>query len=391
MKHHNLSHLRSFTTTILILLGLYFNLGPTPLYAQQPITVDIEAGLDSLYKADMWGPIQVTIANDGPDVRAMVKIEDTGYRNTGTLYTFPVELPSQSRKHLAFSIPFRHSQNIEVDIVDENDDLLYSERVNLQIFNQEDFLVGVVASEPSLLNALAGLSAPNNARVGVAHLNLDDLSPSFQAWEALDMLVFNDIDTGQLTVDQQNALRHWVSSGGRLVIGGGPNAAQTISGLTQLLPFAQIETETLPHPINELRPYSGPTIEDRGPYVAAVPVKVGPGRVLVEKDRHPLIVSYDRDAGQILYIAFDLGLAPLDTIAGREQFFPNLVDTFTPDKTHLIEHANWSNMQTSLSLIPNQTLPRPGTIVLFLLLYILAVGPVNYLVLSRFKRREWAW
>ena len=107
--------------------------------------------------------------------------------------------------------------------------------------------------------------------------------------QALDIVVFNDIDSAQLTPAQQDALNSWVRSGGFLVVGGGPNAAQTMAGLRHLLPFSGVTMRTLPHPLTGLQNFIRTPLADRGPYVAAVPTNFT-GSVLAQQDQLPLAV-----------------------------------------------------------------------------------------------------
>src|SRR4029079_17407192 len=41
--------------------------------------------------------------------------------------------------------------------------------------------------------------------------------------------------------------------------------------------------------------------------------------------------------------------------------------------------------------LPSLSLPSTGTLLVFLLTYVLVIGPLNYLVLRRLRRLEWAW
>ena len=378
--------------SLVLLLTLFLShlLSPT-LQAQQNLTLEVEPGFDSFYKYGFWVPIRVTVSNQGPDLQAIVQVQDASRNNSDINYTYPIDLPSQSRKQIELNVPFRSGGRVTVNILDTAGDVILSQPANLQSLNANLFLVGVIASDPSLLNALAGLEGPQNDRVSVAHLTLNDLPNTPQAWTSLDMLIFNDVDTSRLTTTQRDVLRHWVSLGGHLVIGGGPNAAQTIAGFPDLLPFSTVTAQTLVHPLPSLQAYTQDLLSaDRGPYIAAVPPE-GRGQVIVREGNWPIVTTYKYGLGQTHYIAFDLGLAPMDTLAGRPRFFPQLIDEFVPDSDQLLERTNTSRMQTSLALIPNQVLPRPGTITLYLLLYILAVGPINYFILGRLKRREWAW
>lgn len=373
-------------TILLLTLGLR----PPTGQAQEALAMEVVAGLDSFAKANLWGPLRVTLTNEGADLTAEIRVEDSSYWNADTLYTTPVELPGQSRKQIELYLPFGGQDRLDVELVDAAGETLLTRQVTVQTLTDTDFLVGVVAGDPSLLNGLGGITAPNNGRVGVAHLAISDLPATVQGWTALDMLVVNDIDTGQLTPPQREALAHWVSLGGRLVVGGGPNALQTLAGLTELLPFSGIESETLPHPLPALAAYAGASLEDRGPYVAALPQNPT-GKTVVSEAEQPLIVSAKRDLGEVYYLAFDLGLAPLDTLAARPRFFPRLTGQFTPNLNHLDARLNRSEFRSSLTMLPSQTLPTPGTIALYLLAYVLVVGPLNYFVLRWLKRREWAW
>ncbi len=400
---HRLAALLSLT--FLFLLGFAL-----PLQAQDGLSsglsMEVKSGFDSFQKADHWSPVTVIVSNSGEDMTLDLQVEDNSYYNDGSIYRYPLDLPHQSRKQVTLYIPTQHRQ-LTLNLVDDNDKILLSKDSQAEVLDPVDFLVGVVASDKSLLNGLAGLT-PNSNRVAVAHLSVNELPTNPHAWTGLDMLVFNDVDTSQLSADQLGALSYWVSQGGRLVIGGGPNVNQTIAGLGTLPPFSDTTIETLEHPLPELSRFIRATtvaqivqdnitddpppsiIENRGPYVAAIPINPA-GTAKVKQGDWPLIISKPHDGGQIHYIALDLSLAPLDTLGGNENFLPKLVDSFDTTSGHFSDIANWHEMRQGLALIPSLSLPTPGMVALYLLLYILALGPINYYILARLKRKELAW
>ena len=53
--------------------------------------------------------------------------------------------------------------------------------------------------------------------------------------------------------------------------------------------------------------------------------------------------------------------------------------------------ADDSTIVSAVTNLPSLALPPIGGLLVLLLGYILLVGPVNYLVLRRLDRREWAW
>jgi hypothetical protein len=58
---------------------------------------------------------------------------------------------------------------------------------------------------------------------------------------------------------------------------------------------------------------------------------------------------------------------------------PKLLQNFGSQYVYESNFINYHEMRTSLTYIPNQPLPSPAAVALFLFFYILIVGPVNYL------------
>jgi hypothetical protein len=354
----------------------------------------VQAGFDGFYKVDTWTPVRVTVANQGADLQAELRVHDdsAGFGLANVLYIYPVDLPGQSRKQFTLYVPLRGQRRLVVELVDGQGAPLLSQKTNVAALNKEALLLGVVANDASLLNPLAKLTTVEGQPIAVAHLKLADLPPNPRVWSSLDILVFNDVDTAQLTAAQQDALSDWVRAGGRLVVGGGPNVGQTIAGLEPLLPFSDFTLEILPHPVSALEEFARTPLEDRGPYVAAVPTNVT-GRVLLQEGDWPLIIVTGQGLGQVYYLAFDFSLAPLDILASQPHFFPYLMGGILEprQRAYFAENVDQYQMRDSLSLIPDQVLPSPLTVALYLVIYILVMGPANYFVLRRLKRREWAW
>src|SRR4029078_3512544 len=50
-----------------------------------------------------------------------------------------------------------------------------------------------------------------------------------------------------------------------------------------------------------------------------------------------------------------------------------------------------SQIVQAAAQLPNLALPPVGGLIAILVVYILLIGPINYLILKRIDRREWAW
>ncbi len=382
--------MRRYNLIILLLTFITLTL-TSPAAAQENLTLELQVGFDSFYKRDTWTPVRVTISNQGSDQKAELQLLDnnTGYNTSNILYVYPVDLPAGSRKQFVFYMPLRGQPRFEVKLVDETGQTLLTQDKHIATLEPDDYLIGVLANDASLLNPLAQFNSASGGRVVVAHLKVEDLPPTPQAWNGLDMLIINNIDTSPLTPAQQDAINSWVQHGGYLLVGGGPNASQTIAGLSDMLSFSNVSVQNLAHPLQGLQNFIPLPFDDRGPYIAAIPHNPT-GRILATENNMPLIIEAGWGQGRVYYIALDFTLAPLDKLAGKLPLFGNLSQQFQPQQYNF-SNATARNMYSSLAQIPGQTLPTPLTVSTYLIVYILVLGPINYFVLGFLKRREWAW
>jgi len=330
--------------------------------------------------------VTVLAANEGPAIAGEIHIKNN---YPGETYAQSFNLPSQSQKRATIFVPFQGG-TYTIELVNDRGKTLYRHDLSLRVIPQFSFLTGVISADPGLLNLLAGLKSSGfGDPLSVAHLSPTDLPEQAAALSAFDALIFNDVDTSGLTVAQQKALAEWVSSGGRLVVGGGPNVAVTTAGLTALLPVAALEIKTFPALV-DLGAYVNRPVPDEGPYVAAVP-KSATGVVDLYEQGQPFLVRRAVGRGSITYFALDFGLAPMNGWAGNESFWRKVLQPLQSTPPFYVNYNAPRSINDSLANISAAGLPSPGGFIAFVCLYFLALVPINYWVLKRFKRREWAW
>jgi hypothetical protein len=108
-------------------------------------------------------------------------------------------------------------------------------------------------------------------------------------------------------------------------------------------------------------------------------------------DSSPLIVERVAGYGHVDFLAFDPGLAPFKGWKGLEGVFRSLFSSTTDRPGWAGAYRNWYNAGEAVNAIPGIGLPNVLQVCVFIVGYILAIGPINYLILRRFKRRELAW
>lgn len=384
---------RAFSVALLTYAVLLTSLLPASVHAQESgPSLQVQAGFDGYYCPDDWLPLLVTVANEGREVAGEVRVIRDDSMGRRIVYAQPVLLPAHSRKQFFLHVFGEgYISQITVGLVEQGQ-VLCKQDVPLLAIQPDDVLVGVISSSPSTLNLLAALTTVQGGKVIVAHLSPQDLPSQGRAWELLDALVLNDVDTGVLTAEQREALAAWVTFGGHLVVTGGLNAVQTAAGVADLLPVSVTGTRTVDD-VSALGEYAGTPLTDGGPTVAA-DCQVREGRMLVaqkgEEGDLPLVVRRQLGSGRVTYLAFDLTTAPLQVWPGNDALWERLLLRSSARR------SGWGVTEGSalfgaLASAAPLTLPSPWLVCCFLGLYVLIIGPLNYVILRRLKRTMWAW
>ncbi len=381
-----------FPTFIKILLLMLLAVTAVPsLHAQDNtgITMTAEAGFDGFYKPGFGVPVQVNVANSGTAVTGelLIEIGPTGNKN---VYTSPISLPTQSEKRVTLYVHITSfTSALTVELRDDKDRLIGQATTGtLSQLADDDLLYGVVSPEPGELEFLENVTGGHSS-AAVAFLDLVDLPAVPAAWNGLDVLVLNDVDTGQFTTTQLDALEGWVNTGGQLVVTGGPGWQKTAVAFTDLLPVTITGSESVDD-LPALSQRAGEPFRDPGPYLVAAS-SLRQGELLVHQDGLPLLAVHRLGRGSVYFLALDPKLAPLLDWDGSERLWSE-ISRRVPDLPVWGKGIqNGYTAGTAVSSLPSLALPSVLNMTLFLFIYVIIIGPVNYLVLKRLNRRELAW
>jgi len=354
------------------------------------ITLTVTAGYDGYYKEGAsWVPVFVTVANDGPSIEGELRVVTGSGSSNRVVYSSPVSLPTQSNKRIPLYVYVQGiTDRLSVILLDEGDDAVIEADGTLDRLQADALLYGVVSEEPAALDFLENV-AGDRPEAAVALLDLDDLPPVAAAWNALDVLVLTNVDSGRLKSAQREALEGWVSTGGQLVVAGGPGWRQTTAALADLLPVAVTGSESRDD-LPALRAFGGVTFRDPGPYVVSTG-RLRDGSLLLYEDDLPLLARRPHGAGAVYFLSLDPNLAPLLDWQGNGRLWSEVAGRVTSLPFWAQGARNSYSAAQALRSLPSLRLPSGLGLSLFLLFYVIVVGPVNYLVLRRLGRREWAW
>ncbi len=355
---------------------------------ESPIQFDVNAGYDNRYRVNDWFPITVMIRNSGPDIRGTLEWQFPGQDN-GDSFEREIDLPQGAQKRVmlrAFSNTFARTGRLRF-VAEHNEINPVSQRVQLTPVEPQQFFVGVLSSDHALLSNLTAMPLSNSPEAIVAHLEPEFLPEEAITLSGINALFVHDIVTANLRPAQREALELWVRLGGQLIVGGGAAAERTTPGLTDLLPVEVLPLRSGVSLDSLVALVRGNVTNDLLAGVTANDVRLKPGARAL--DAQQLLTIHPVGDGHVIFCAFDLGA--LRTWSGEPRLWGRVLNEKARFLPALQQRQNGSNLLQSTLHLPELRLPSFGILILFIMIYIFLVGPLNYIILRRMGRAEWSW
>ncbi|MEA2675392.1 MAG: hypothetical protein QOI92_2584, partial [Chloroflexota bacterium] len=353
--------------------------------AAGPLTMDARMLLQGHARAGAWAAIQVDLKNDGPPIQGELRVAAGSQSNAR--YAMTVTLPTGSHQLYVLHIqPPAFGRSVKVDLV-QNEQVVTSATVAYLIHDATQLIVGVLAERPAAI--VSQIHLPAGATGGAAvvvPLTVADLPERAEGWAVLDRLVWQDVDSNQLTPLQLDALRRWIAAGGRLVIVGGSAGIGTLSAFPDdLLPYRPTATLDL-DPV-QLISLTGP-LPDGAATLPAMGGSLAHGRALASSGDRTVAAELAYGSGRVTLLGFD----PTTKWLGDSKAIDALWRSVLPDRLGdpglLIDD---SQLVQAVYQLPLLQLPPTSGLLVIIVAYIVIIGPINYLVLKRLDRRELAW
>lgn len=378
------SALTAAWVAVLVVLGMS-PVAARPALAAEGLTMEATALLDGHARIGTWMAIDIHVKNDGPAVIGELRL--SGGVSGKTRFGTAVDLPTQSEKtYRLYAQPPAFGRELTVDLV-EGTTTVATTKAAFAVHDATQMVIGIVAERPGEI--VGGLDLPsdqNNVAPLTVALDIADLPERVEAWSTLDRLVWQDTDASQLTPEQLAAMRGWVAGGGRLVIVGGTAGPSSLSSFPDpLLPFRPTATV-------DVAPASLGAVLGELPATATdLPALSGDllgGRALASSGDRVVVGERAYGSGAVTLVGFDPTADWIAESSAGEGLWRRLLPTRTSGGPVV---GDDSQIVQAASQLPSLALPPIGGLIALLAAYILLIGPINYLVLRRLDRREWAW
>ncbi len=383
-----------FSTSLLLTIGIVLLLASSwpfrSAYAQRAdVKITAQLGLDGYCKDGTWIPARVTMENTGPDINGRVQVSFQNESGGLSRYGQDIALPTTSRKDVfLYFYPPQFIRNLKVSLV-AGDKVVSEQKLTLSCLSTDNMLFGVMSDAPAAYDILNEVQ-PLDGFVKVAHVQPEDLPDQVQGWAGLDALIVAGVDTGTLTQAQRESLSTWIAGGGKLLIVGGPAWQETTAGLQDFLPVDIASTQTLTG-LPDLQKY----LQSSVPIESQANVSVGnvhkDAVVLVKQEGIPLLVEKDMGFGKVIYLAADPSLRPLSEWQDMKKAYDLLLGTRSVRPEWMKQQWDSYSANQAASTLNALNIPPFLSVCGWLVLYVIVIGPVNFFVLRRSKRRDLAW
>ncbi len=370
------------------LVGLPGGVSAAPSLAATPppgLTMEATVLLDGHARVGAWMAIDIRLKNDGPPISGELRL--TGGTQGRTRFGTLVEAPTQSdQTHRLYAQPPGFGRELEISLV-SGADIIATTKAAFTIHDGTQMVVAIVAERPGdVIGDLDLLPNVNNVKPLTVGLEPADLPTRVEAWSAVDRLIWQDVDSNQLSPEQLAAIRGWVAGGGRLVIVGGTAGPSSLSAFPDaILPYRPTTTtDVAPTSLVALLG----ELPDGATDLPALSGELVAGRSLATVGAQTVAAERTYGAGAVTIVGFDPTARWLSGTRIAEGLWRRLIPTraagtaTTGDDSQIVQAA---------AQLPSLALPPVGGLVGLLALYILLIGPINYFVLKRLDKREWAW
>lgn len=387
-----------------------------------------------VFKTGGWAPVIVKVQNTGKydpasDGPIVVSVETTDSDDTLNSYSAPLPPfdPGGGATVMLYTRAGSRYSEYTIRVQARGKELCKPDQRPLTALDSNQLLYLAMGSRLSGLK-LPGASrnnAPNQsgqAEIGLL-TNVADMPAAWFGYGSVDVAILatSDRDFMDALLSEQAgrkaALAEWVRRGGRLIIGAGKNRDQFAGSpeLQALLPMT-IEGPYMAPPVTPRWREGGvqpdePISREPMEFTRLKPRDGRATRILIDgpqsgSDSSPLVVQAPYGLGRVTLLAFDPDAKPVRGWKNEPEFWEHLLLTAGPrvaaeQQLNQFGFRQFGAEDTDVTLrsIVDQLENFEGVpvisfgwVALFILLYILVVGPLDYWFLKKVvKRLEFTW
>jgi len=253
-----------------------------------------------------------------------------------------------------------------------------------RMLGSDDLLALVVSDNPGSLGFLGSVRAPGCDRVAVVPADPQTFPRRWQALRSVDLVIL-DGPGDEYTPVQHKALRRWVAAGGTVLVTARALTQSKGDGTWGLVRGARHAMVARDIPAPALWPWLGKYARHMR-YAPSIFLVVPEAQRLLSAGSRVLIAASDVGAGRVITLGFDwFGMKMKDPVfvdGARQELWSRLVALRRPPLFSRPGTGSVTPPEARAGFLA-------GYIALFMLVYVILLGPVNWLALRALKKIEY--
>lgn len=403
--------MRKTAALLISLLILLAGAKPVTVQAQESSVNTFSAAVEPLRQEDDNYVMQVTVENNGRDFSGTVQVIFSVSAQGNCAYNTELTLPAQGKKQFTITAVSRAVDTVRgsctVNFLDEKGKLLQTIPLS-HVFGSTiaSIPVGILSDHFSELTYLDAGGRELLLRGDEYPLELVEADPDRlkEQLAGLYFLVIDRFNVSALDEDTIQAVQDWTKDGGWLILGTGAYAQETLSGFTS--DFIDVKVRQIYEP-GEENPQMASALH-YGYYYGFTDSGVDLSKMSFAE------LEYDNKNGHYLYESsefpcldcpvengalriLNISLGEKELLKLGDYVIQNMYDEVMMNSKSYQRYVSASNDldyagKRMLSFIDGKNTDIDFTWLQILIgIYVIAAGPVLYLILRRCKKREWYW
>jgi len=356
---------------------------PTPTNSTT-LSVLASVGWDGKTSPASFVPLFVDVENTGNDLAGKFVL-DVGSETVQ--YEWHVELPANARKQYYWTfVPFASMQSVELSFISATGETLFNKTYRIQYTQALSNFIVLLSDQPEQMvsTALTGVFAE------FANQPIHQLPITTSGWSGIDTLIIANADTGKLSVEQRNALILWIAQGNEALVFGGNQAAANLAAFADIAPIQTLGQAPPSAEASQALAQASRASKIIPDPLAYTRIQTTGGETIVSVADDPLIVRYALGNGSVTYFSFDPTQLSFRNWQQQRNFWVRFSST-TSDLSTWDDGRDWERGELAMNAIASASLPQMWQLCLFVSMYIVWVGPINFILLALLKRRALAW
>lgn len=236
MKKRILSIIMALMLVATVLMGINI---PVKAVDANQFNISLKCGFDNSVSIDRYVPFYISVANSGKDFTGKVQLIIPNTGNDNIMYEQEVSLPTGVNKTVEIVAPVECAITlVNVRITDKKGRVITSSLQPVSVDKDcYTIRVGVLSDDFSACGYMDNLELLQSPlfKTKIFELSEKNISENWHGLNMMDVIVISDYSTDLLTDAQKSALYQWADNGGLLIIGTGPTATKTLSGINNVI------------------------------------------------------------------------------------------------------------------------------------------------------------